>query len=112
MIEQTTVTRNEQKSRYEIHVGDTLGGFTYFRPAEGDRVVMPHTEIDPSFKGQGLGSILVGEALADLARRGDVVVPVCPFVSHYLRENDVAGLVVDWPEQADRTDAANPPEPA
>lgn len=112
MPEETTVIRNDDRGRYEIRVGDAIGGKLYFRPEESGRVVLPHTEIDPAFEGQGLGSILAAEALADLARRGDVVIPECPFVAHYLKKHDVAGLVVEWPDAADATDSAAPSEPA
>jgi uncharacterized protein len=109
---ETTVERNEQRKRYEVRVDGEVGGFLLYRPAPDGRVILPHTEVDPAFKGQGLGSILAAEALADLARRGDVIVPECPFVAHYLTEHEVAGLVVEWPDSDDATDAAAPAEPA
>ena len=110
MTDAITVTRNEEKSRYEIHLGEKLGGFLEIEPNEGGAVVLPHTEIDPGFKGEGLGSKLAAEALADMARRGEAVRPTCPFIVHYLRENEVAGLVVDWAEDEDGSDAATPSE--
>ena len=94
-----TVTRNDDAGRYEVLVGGELGGFLEFAPA-GEVTDLPHTEVDPAFKGQGLGSKLAAGALADLAERGDTVVPSCPFVAHYLRENEVDGLKVEWPEGA------------
>jgi predicted GNAT family acetyltransferase len=110
MTDETTVTRNDETSRYEIHVGDAVGGYAAFVTSRSGRVIMTHTEIDPTFKGQGLGSILVNEALSDLARQGAIVVPRCPFVAHYLQGNEIAGLVVDWPDDADAADAATPGE--
>jgi uncharacterized protein len=106
MADETTVTRNDGASRYEIHVDGALGGFSEFRIDARGRVVLPHTSIDPAFAGRGLGKILVGDMLGDIARRGDAVVPRCPFVVRYLKDNDVAGLVVDWPDEADAQDAA------
>ena len=95
------VERNEDDGRYEIWVGETLGGFTEFFTDARGRVVFPHTEVDPAFKGQGLGGMLVGQALADVAERGETVVPRCPFVVRYLRGNDVPGLNIDWPDAPD-----------
>lgn len=105
-----TVTRNDEARRYEIHVGDQLGGFTLFRVDDEGRLVFPHTEIDPAFAGRGLGGILVDEALSDAARRGETVVPVCPFVVKQLQKKDVAGLIVAWPDEADAQDSATPGE--
>lgn len=91
------VQRNDDAGRYEIWVGGVLGGYTEFRIDAHGRLVFTHTEVDPAFKGQGLGGILVGRALADVANRGETIVPHCPFVVRYLRSNDVPGLVIDWP---------------
>ncbi len=112
MTDAVTVTRNDEAHRYEVHLDGELGGFLEFSPAGEDRVVLPHTEVDPAFTGKGLGSALASEALSDLARRGDAVIPTCPFVAHYLREHDVAGLVIDWPNREDAADSADPGEPA
>lgn len=109
---ETTVNRDDEQSRYEIRVDGEVGGFLRFKPLPDGRVLLPHTELDPTFKGQGLGSELAGEALADLARRGDVVVPTCPFIAHYLKEHEVAGLEIEWPDEEDAADAASPAEPS
>jgi len=107
---ESTVTRNEDKSRYELHLGDVLAGFTEFHPDSKNRLVFDKTEIDHAFAGRGLGKTLASEALADVARRGDVVVPVCSFIVKYLKENEVAGLVVDWRDDNAAQDAATPGE--
>lgn len=93
---QIEVVRNEQKSRYEIVVDGTVAGLTEFEADAEGRVVFPHTEVDPAFGGRGLGSILVGGAMADEAARGETVVPVCPFVVKYLQQHDVPGLDIHW----------------
>ncbi len=103
---QTTVHRNDERGRYEIRLGDTVAGFTQFRADEHGRLVFPHTEIDPAFSGRGLGSILVGGAMADVAARGETVVPVCPFVVKYLHTHDVDGLEVSWRPTADEAGSA------
>lgn len=99
---ETTVTRNDEKRRYEIHLDDgTVAGFTLIRIDEEGRVVFPHTEIDPAFSGRGLAGTLVSQALADVAARGETAVPVCPYVVKWLREHEVPGLDVHWRTTAD-----------
>lgn len=90
----TTVIRNDDESRYEIHVGDVVAGWTEFR-VNGDKLVFPHTLVDPAFSGRGLASMLVGQAMADVAARGETVVPLCPFVVKYLDTHDVPGLMIE-----------------
>ncbi|HWT33420.1 MAG TPA: GNAT family N-acetyltransferase [Microbacterium sp.] len=84
--------------RYEIRVGGRLAGFTMFHADEQGRLVFPHTVIDPAFGGRGLGRALVARAMADVASRGETVVPLCPFVAKYLHLTEVPGLTVDWPQ--------------
>ncbi|MCW3492821.1 GNAT family N-acetyltransferase [Microbacterium sp. SSM24] len=98
--DETTVARNDEERRYEIHVGDVLAGFTTFRPDAQGRLRFPHTEVDPAFRGRGLAQTVVAEAMADAARRGETVIPHCPVVAKYLREHEVPGLTVEWPAHA------------
>jgi predicted GNAT family acetyltransferase len=93
-----TVSRNDEDHRYEIHVGGVLAGFTVFRIDARGRLHFPHTEVDPAFRGRGIAQRVVAEAMADTARRGETVVPHCPVVAKYLREHDVPGLTIEWPE--------------
>lgn len=106
----TRVIRNDTAGRYEIWVGEDIAGFTEFRDGDGGRVIFPHTEVDRAFSGKGLGGFLVGDALADVAQRGGIIVPLCPFVQKYLRENEVAGAIIDWPDTGDAQQAATPGE--
>jgi len=86
---------DEQAGRYELVVGGLLAGVLDVRDA-GDHVVLPHTEIDRSRQGQGLGAVLVAGALADLRRRGRRIVPTCWYVREYLdRHPDDADLLAD-----------------
>lgn len=98
--EEITVVRNDEDNRYEVHVGDVLAGFTTFRIDARGRLNFPHTEVDPAFRGRGLAQTVVAEAMADVARRGETVVPHCPVVVKYLRENEVPGLLIEWPAHA------------
>lgn len=66
-----------------------LDGHTAFLNYElrGRTMVITHTAVPPEFEGRGIGSFLVKTVLDDARSRGLVVVPVCPFVRSYIRDN-------------------------
>jgi predicted GNAT family acetyltransferase len=72
--------------RYEAYVGDVLAGFSQYT-TPGDAVVFTHTEVEPEFEGEGIGSTLVRDALDDVRRRGLKVVPRCQFVAEYIERH-------------------------
>ncbi|HCS62020.1 MAG TPA: N-acetyltransferase [Microbacterium sp.] len=94
------VTRNDEASRYEIHVGDILAGFAEIKRREGE-ILFTHTEVDPAFQGKGLAPILANAALADAAASGDTIVPYCPYIARVLKRDQVAGAKVRWPQLPD-----------
>ncbi|MDO4412615.1 GNAT family N-acetyltransferase [Cutibacterium sp.] len=79
----TTVTKNDEQSRYEAHVNGKLAGFADFR-REGNIVVMPHTEVFDPFSGKGVGSALARCALDDIASHNLPVRPDCTFIKGWL----------------------------
>lgn len=88
------IVHNDADRRYELRSdGDLLGLIDY--RLEPGAVSLVHTEIDPRFERQGLGTQLVAGALADLRERGLRVIPVCPFVAAYLRRHPGAQLPPD-----------------
>lgn len=105
MTDDTTVTRNDDASRYEIRVGDTLAGFAKFDHRPGE-IRFIHTEVDPAFQGKGLASILAAGALTDAAASGATIVPYCPYIAKYLKTHEVDGAEIRWPQlPTDPTDA-------
>ncbi|MBW8762786.1 MAG: N-acetyltransferase [Microbacterium sp.] len=93
----TTVTRNDDASRYEITVGDVLAGFAEFDLRPG-AIRFTHTEIDPAFQGRGLAGVLAKAALTDAASSGDAIVPLCPYIAKYLETHDIPGAEIRWPK--------------
>lgn len=79
----TEVTKNEERSRYEIAVDGELRGIADY-VERGDVVVFPHTEIDPAMRGRGLGAVLVKAALDDVRPSGRSVAPHCWYVAEYI----------------------------
>jgi uncharacterized protein len=81
------VVDNPEELRYELWQDDRLAGQIRYTIREDGRVVLVHTEIDPSLEGRGLGNSLVQGALDDLRERGLEYVPLCPFVRAYLQRH-------------------------
>jgi hypothetical protein len=79
----TTVREVPERHRYEISVDGAMAGYTRVL-IDGDVAVMPHTEIDPQYEGQGLAKTLIAAALDDLRARALTVVPQCPFVRDFI----------------------------
>lgn len=95
--ESARVVRNDEKNRYEVWLGEELAGFSAFTP-DGDQLVFTHTEIDGAFAGKGLGKVLAGRALDDVVARGEVIVPVCPFIAAFVRKNEQYNEHVKLPQ--------------
>ena len=80
------VVDNPGESRFELRLDDNLVGRVEYRPA-GDNVIVAHTEIDEGHEGEGLGSLLVHQALAAIRASGKTVIPTCPFTAAYIRRH-------------------------
>src|SRR5262245_53093729 len=88
-----TVRDNADLLRYEALADGKLLGEIRYRWAS-DRIVLVHTEVEPSAEGTGVGSELVKGALDDIRARGLHVVPLCPFIAAYMRRHpEYADLV-------------------
>jgi predicted GNAT family acetyltransferase len=97
-MDETTVTRNDDRKRYEIHVDGELAGFSDFIPGDGS-VAFTHTETLPEFAGRGLGLELARQSVADAVARDQLIVPLCPFVRRYLETHEVPGARVAFPDK-------------
>ncbi|MFC6878818.1 MULTISPECIES: GNAT family N-acetyltransferase [Actinomadura] len=89
----TEITDNPQADRYEIRVDGRQAGFAEYRTRPGE-IVFTHTEVDPAFEGQGVGSALARGALDDVRAKGSRAVPLCPFIKSWIdRHPDYQDLV-------------------
>jgi predicted GNAT family acetyltransferase len=95
------VRDNPRELRYEALVDGRLVGLIRYRQEPG-LVVLAHSEVDLDLEHTGVGSELVRGALADIRARELRVVPHCPFVLDYIRqqseEQDLVGIDPALPE--------------
>jgi uncharacterized protein len=84
-LDEVVVIHNEEAHRFEATVDGLRSLITYRRFPDG--VVLQHTEVPPPLQGKGLAAKLTRSAL-DFARANHLrVVPLCPYVSSFLRRN-------------------------
>lgn len=81
-----TVHDNAADTRFEITVDGRLAGYVDYR-RDGDEYALPHTRVYPEFGGRGIGTQLIVGVLAEIASRGGMVLPYCPFVPRVIRDN-------------------------
>lgn len=80
------LSKNEDKGQYEVHVDGELAGFATYTD-KGDSRELPHTVVDPKFRGQGLSKPLIKFALDDAREDNRSVIPSCPAVARYIVQN-------------------------
>jgi uncharacterized protein len=85
-VSETEVVDVPEASRYELRLGGHLIGLAAYRRRNG-RIAFTHTEVDESCAGRGFGSRLAAAALEDSRRQGLEIVPLCPFIAHYLERH-------------------------
>jgi predicted GNAT family acetyltransferase len=79
------VVNNEAEQRFEAHVQGQTAFLAYRRFP--DRLVLVHTEVPPALEGKGIAGKLVARAL-DLARAAHLrVIPLCPYVTSFVRKH-------------------------
>lgn len=79
------VTEDAARGRFELaFAGGTA--FASYR-ADGDRVVITHTEVPHAFSGQGIGSRLAQGIFEQVRASGRKVVIRCSFIADWVRRN-------------------------
>ena len=81
------VTDNPEEGRFEGRLDGRLVAISEYELPRADVIMFLHTEVDPEFEGQGLGSVLASTALDQVRARGLRVVARCPFIAAYIRRH-------------------------
>jgi len=77
---------NIDEKQYEFHVGGYIAKIEYIKTNDRE-IYLTHTETPIPLEGQGIASQLVKKVLEDIQNKGLRLVPLCPFVTGYIRKN-------------------------
>ena len=84
-LEAVNITNNEEAQQFEARVDGLRALLTYRRFPE--RIVLNHTEVPQPLEGKGMAAKLARAAL-DFARANHLrVVPLCRYVSMFIRKH-------------------------
>ena len=88
-----TIRNNTHQHRFEL---ETDGKFSIVEYEKEDEktLALIHTEVDPSLEGHGIGSKLVEGVLQYIEQNELKIVPLCPFVTAYLKRHPEWNRVV------------------
>lgn len=87
MEAENAVRDNKREQRFELALGEGKTAFVEYEEAGGGVLALTHTEVPAEFEGQGIGGRLLKGALEMLQKEDAKIVPLCPFVSIYLRRH-------------------------
>lgn len=86
------VVHNETESRFEVKLEDDSGILLY--EMVDDVMDILSVQVPPAHRKRGIGSAIAKAAL-DYARDNDLrVIPTCPFVQSFIRDNAEYGMLV------------------
>lgn len=87
------VKDNRHHHRFELEIDGKMSLVAY-QNVDDETLALLHTEVDPNLEGQGVGSHLVKEVLEYVERNNLKIIPLCPFVTVYLKRHPEWNRVV------------------
>ena len=81
------VRDNRQEGRFELDLEGGRMAYVEYEEAGEGVLALTHTEVPAEFEGKGVGGELVKGALEIVRGENLKIVPVCRFVSVYLRRH-------------------------
>ena len=79
------LVNNEQAKQYELHIDELVARVEYMRVQ--NNIYLTHTEVPVKLEGKGIGAAIVKQVLQDIEKRNLTLVPLCPFVTLYLKRH-------------------------
>jgi predicted GNAT family acetyltransferase len=75
------ITEDQTKGSAVAKENEMIAGKMTYSIASANFIIIDHTEVDPSFKGKGVGKQLLYK-IVEMARERDIkILPLCPFAN-------------------------------
>ncbi|NLA62191.1 MAG: N-acetyltransferase [Bacteroidales bacterium] len=75
------ITEDQTKGSAVAKENELIAGKMTYSIASANFIIIDHTEVDPSFKGKGVGKQLLYK-IVEMARERDIkILPLCPFAN-------------------------------
>ena len=97
---QIEVHRLDDRHVYAATIGELEVANIRFDEEDG-RITLITTTVVPEFRGRGIATDLIADALDDLRERGEPITVLCPVVAAFMRSNSQYADLLD-PEQPGR----------
>lgn len=78
------IADHKERHRYELSIGGQKAAEVVYRMHGPGTLELVHTEVQPQFEGQGLGSKIAKFALDDARSRGLKVMPSCSYIAGWI----------------------------
>lgn len=83
-----SIFQNHEAGRFEaVSEGKIIGLVDYYITEGGKTMVVPHTEVNSEYEGQGIASALTKELLEYAKQQGLSVSPICPYTKVYIERH-------------------------
>lgn len=80
--EEHPIEREEtaSKGRYVVRIDGAEAEVSYSRAGDS-LIIIDHTEVPDTLRGQGVGQALVRRSVEDAREQGHAILPLCPFAT-------------------------------
>jgi uncharacterized protein len=79
--------KGENKGQFVFMDGEEIAGFMTYTMAGTEKLIIDHTEVNPQFKGLGIGKKLVVAGVEYARENGMKILPLCPFARGVFARN-------------------------
>lgn len=85
-MNENALKNNTHRHQFQL-VTDGKLSIVAYQKVDDETLALTHTEVDPSLEGHGVGSKLVEGVLQYVEQNDLKIVPLCPFVSVFLKRH-------------------------